>query len=108
MTRTEHDAGILSQVKSLALANTQHVLDTAAMNAERRHEEAQERYTRVEQDDGLQGQMNQLAIANMWLAVREHETRRKVKAIELEAASIPERAATDDEFDEMLDELYNP
>ena len=107
LTRTEHDAGILSQVKSLALASTQHVLDTAAMNAERRHEEAQERHSRVEQDDGLQGQMNQLAIANMWLAVREHETSRKVKAIEIEAESIPTRAATDEEFDAMLDELYN-
>ena len=51
--------------------------------------------------------MNQLAIANMWLAVREHETRRKVKAIEIEAESIPTRAATDEEFDAMLDELYN-
>lgn len=107
MTRTEHDAGILQQVKSLALADVQHMLNTATMNAERRDEEAQERQTRCEQDDGLQAQMNQLAVSNMWLAVREHETRRKVKEIEIEAASIPARAATDEEFDEMLDELYN-
>ena len=76
------------------------------MNAERRHEELQERQTRHEEDNGLQGQMNQLAIANMWLAVREHETHRKVQEIET-GSSTPSQTATDDEFDEMLDELYN-
>ena len=44
----------------------------------------------------------------MWLAVREYETRQKVNKIESEG-SISTRAATDEEFDEMLDNLYyNP
>ncbi len=83
------------------------MLNTASMNAERRYEESQERQTRVEQDDGLQEQMNQLAFANMWLSVNEHEMRRKMKEIEITAESIPGRAATDEEFDEMLDKLYD-
>lgn len=106
ITRTKQDAGILAQVKSLALANVQHVLDTAAMNAERRHEEAQERQTRYEEDGGLQVQINQIAFASMWLAVREHETRQKVNKLE-SGGSISTRPATDEEFDEMLDNLYN-
>ena len=107
IARMEQDAGILSQVKSLALADVQQMLNTASMNAERRHEESQERQARVEQDNGLQEQMNQLAFANMWLAVNEHETHKKVSNIETDITMIPGRAATDDEFDELLDDLYN-
>lgn len=84
---------------------TQSALTLEALTRENADET--ESTIRAEQDDGLQTQMNQLAIANMWLTLREHETHQKVKEIEIEAESIPGRAATDEEFDEMLDKLYD-
>ncbi len=105
LIRADQDAGILRQIASLAEADMRNELNHALLNAERRHEEAQEREIRDEQDTGLQTQMNQLAVANMWLAVRGHETRKKINKIS-QTISGSSGIASDLEVDEMLDEVY--
>ena len=67
-----------------------------------------ETQTRSEQDAGILEQVNKLAEANMWIQINEHERKQDFAEILQYVKSIPERPETDDEFDEMLDELYTP
>ena len=106
LIRAEQDAGILRQIASLAEADMRSEMNHAILNAERRHEEAQEREIRDEQDTGLQAQMNQLAVANMWLAIRGYETRQKINEVS-QTISGSSGVASDSEVDEMLNEIYD-
>ncbi|MBQ7544937.1 MAG: CotH kinase family protein [Synergistaceae bacterium] len=107
LIRAEQDTGILRQVNALAEADMRSELNHALLNAERRREEAQERAIRDEQDAGLQAQINSLAEATMWRLVNEHDMRLSISEAMQQIKEFPSRPATDDEFDEMLDELYN-
>ena len=104
--RASEDAGILRQTQSLAEAVIAGELNHALINEERRREEEQERQTRYKEDAGILAQVNKLAEAQMWTLVNEQETKRKLSEIAQQIEESPGRSATDDEFDEMLDELY--
>ena len=97
----------MTQADDIAHAHQRHILNTLAMNEKRKIQEAKERSIRYEQDGRLQEQIDQLAWAVMNLSISEHETHKKVSSIETDITMIPGRAATDDEFDELLDDLYN-
>ena len=104
---TEQKYGLMTRTDDIAHAHQRHILNTLAMNEKRKIQEAKERSIRYEQDGRLQEQIDQLAWAVMNLSVSEHETHKKVSSIETDITMIPGRAATDDEFDELLDDLYN-
>ena len=74
----------------------------------RAEEEGQEREIRREEDGNLQSQLDRIAEALMRQMVKEHEIQRDYSEVLEYVRSIPDRPATDDEFDEMLDELYKP
>ncbi|MBQ7594170.1 MAG: CotH kinase family protein [Synergistaceae bacterium] len=105
--RAAEDAGILRQVNALAVSDIESELNRAEANSERRREETQERYIRDDQDSGLQTQINKLAEANMLALLKEHETHKKLSEITQSLEEIPRHSATDEEVDEMLDEIYN-
>ena len=105
--RAAEDAGILRQVNALAVSDIESELNRAEANSERRREETQERYIRDAQDSGLQTQINKLAEANMLALLKEHETHKKLSEITQSLEEIPRHSATDEEVDEMLDEIYN-
>lgn len=109
--RADGDLGLAKQADVNAEANIRNTVYIQESNARRKADISREEQARHEEDAGILVQVNQLAIANMWIAVREHEAHQKMKELEtdIEAGiiSIPGRAATDEEFDEMLDGLYN-
>ena len=107
LIRAEQDAGILRQIASRADADIQNALNYAATNEERRREEEQERQTRHDEDIGILRQVNALAEANMWRLVNEHDARLTISEAMQQIKELPSRPATDDEFEEMLDGLYN-
>ena len=104
--RAEQDCGILAQVKALAVALAQSTINSAVSDEKRRQEDLQERQSRYKEDAGILAQVNALAEANMWMLVREDETKRKLSEVIQQVEESPSRPASDDEFDEMLDELY--
>ena len=104
-TRLEQENGILEQESSLAFANMQNMVNLSRANTKRRHEALQERQTRLKQDDGLQEQINALAATCMRIMLNDSKTRRKLRKVEQSSGTTIR--ATNAEFDEMLNEIYN-
>ena len=107
-SRIEEDTALSDEINTAAEAIMHNIL--ALNDAQSHQQEAMsfETQTRSEQDAGILEQVNKLAEANMWIQINEHERKQDFAEILQYVKSIPERPETDDEFDEMLDELYTP
>ena len=97
----------LDGITDNAHANLQNAITIAREINTRREALKQEVLTRNKQDAGILEQINQLAYSVLRLTVQQDETSRRVSEVEIEKASAPGQVATDSEFDEMLDELYD-
>lgn len=107
--RMQNDSALQSQIDSAVQSILKNALILSKTFSHSREALSQEAFTRYEQDAGILRQTNQLAHAVLRLAVQQHQTSRRVSEIETGEAQAPGQIATDSEFDEMLDELYqNP
>lgn len=73
-----------------------------------RQENSQEQQTRHDDDTSIQSQVNKLAEAVLYILASKSEVRADLDKLIQYIEELPTRPATDDEFDEMLDALYNP
>ena len=107
--RRENDSALQSQIDSAIQSILRNAFILSKTFSHGREALYQEASARTEQDTGILQQTNQLAHAVLRLAVQQHQTSKRVSEIETGEAQAPGQVATDSEFDEMLDELYqNP
>ena len=105
--RRENDSALQSQIDSAIQSILRNAFILSKTFSHGREALNQEAFTRNEEDAGILQQTNQLAHAVLRLAVQQHQTSKRVSEIETGEAQAQGRVATDEEFNEMLDRLYN-
>ena len=104
--RSTQDKRLGAQIDSLADGVIQNAFTLNKSNEKRRFEDLLERQSRHIEDGDLQEQIDTLSMALMQNSINNHETRARIKAIE-EEGTITASRATNTEFSEMLDDVYN-
>lgn len=105
--RRENDSALQFQIDSAIQSILRNAFILSKTLSHGREALNQEALARTEQDAGILQQTNQLAHAVLRLAVQQHQTSKRVSEIETGEAQAQGRVATDEEFNEMLDRLYN-
>ncbi len=93
-----------AQIDLIADGVIQNAFTLNKSNEKRRFEDLLERQSRHTEDGGLQEQIDTLSMALMQNSINNHNTRARIKKIEEENSTT---RATNSEFSEMLDDVYN-
>ena len=100
------EKNLQKQIDTTASAVIENSLSLQNSNTIRRTEDYQERMTRYDEDGDLQGQINALAETCIQIMLNDSDTRKKISEVS-ETISGSTGVASNNEVDEMLDEVYN-
>ena len=106
LTLIDYESLLQAQIDTTARAIIENAFSIQKSNEKRRAEDSQERFTRVNQDEDLQSQINTLAETCMRIMLNISEIREKISEV-AKSVSGSTGVASNEEVDEMLDEIYN-